>query len=159
MTTNGLDQSLANISQLAAMFGMGRSTIRSNIERSCISPSGSHKGNNLFKIADVAQVIYGAAQFLEGEEGINPNKLTPSEHKDYWTAQHKEVDYKVLIREYLSKDEVRRDYKELQDSLKEKVQSFPDVLERDQGVAPIEVERMITLCDKLLVALHETWND
>jgi len=159
MSYDGKDQSLANISQLASMFGMGRTTIRTNIEKSCLKASGSYKGNNLFKISEVAKTIYGAAQFLGDGEGIDPSALTPSELKDYWTAQHKEVDYKVHIREYLSKDEVRRDYKQLQDSLKEKVQSFPDILERDQGATADEVERMVTLCDKLLVALHETWND
>lgn len=159
MSGEGKDPSVANISQLAAMFGMGRATVRSSIEKYCLRPAKVIKGTNHYKIAEVAQTLYGATSIKGKEGGIDPDLLGPSELKDYWMAQQKEMDFKIKIREYLSAHEVRKDYKQLQDSLKEKIQSFPDILERDEGVQPEDIERIITLCDRLMKSLHTVWDD
>lgn len=158
MRYEGRDPSLANISELAAMFGKGRSTVRASIEKSCIKVGGKEKGNNLFKIAEVAQVLYGSASYDEAGE-IDPATLKPSERKDYWIAQQKEMDFKIQIREYVPAQDVRRDYKQLQDSLKQKIQSYPDILERDEGATPKEIERIILLCDRLQRSLSDAWNE
>ena len=141
------------------MFGVGRQRIRNNIEKACVKICGEFKGNNQFKIAEVAKVMYGTNTYIEGEGEVDPRSLSPSERKDYWIAEHKEVEHKVNIREYVAASEVRADMKQLQDNLKEKIQSFPDILERDDGLSALEIERMIGLCDKLQVTLHEAWND
>lgn len=158
MSYEGRDPSLANISELAAMFGKGRGTIRSAIEKSCIQKAGADRGNNLFKIAEVAAVLYGAANYDESG-AIDPATLRPTERKDYWIAQQKELEFKVKIRDYVLAQDVRKDYKQLQDSLKQKIQSFPDILERDEGATPLEIERIIGLCDRLQLSLSDAWND
>jgi len=157
MSYDGQDPTTANISELAAMFGVGRQRVRNSIEKGCVKITGEYKGNNQFRIADVAKIMFGSSTYLEGE--VDPRTLSPSERKDYWIAEQKEVDHKVSIRTYISAEEVRSDYKQLQDNLKEKIQSFPDILERDDGLGAQEIERMISLCDRLQITLYEAWNE
>jgi len=158
MSYDGTDPTVANISKLATMFGVGRMKVRSGIEKACIKSVGNINGNNLFKIAKVAEVIFGAASYMEGGD-IDPATLKPSEQKDWWAARKTEIEVKVKVGEYTLASDVLKDNKRLQDSLKEKIQSFPDILERDKGITPDEVESMISLCDNLTILLRASWEE
>lgn len=158
MSPNGRDPSLANISELAVMFGKGRQTIRTKIQKSCIAPASKEGQTKLYRISEVAQALY-AINAEVSDEDLDPESLRPSEQKDYWIAKHKELDFKARVKEYVLAEDVRKDYKLLQDNLKQQIQSFPDRLERDHGLKNEEVERMIGLCDQLQTSLMDIWND
>lgn len=152
-----IDPSQANISRLATYFQMDRGTIRKKIEASGIAPVKTFGQTRYYSIADAARACFGGDGFMEGGPEGDIENYRPSEQKDYWIAKQKELEYKRSIGEFLHQDDVRDTFRELAETLNDKIQSQPDILERDEALTPKEVDRMVQLCDKLSKALYEVF--
>lgn len=146
---------LANISQIAAMFKRGRSTVREIVAVSGIKPVKKIKKANYFDISEVAVLLFGKKSAMQEELPVE--KMRPADRKHYYDAESKKLDLMIRAREVVPISDVRKTFKELQDSLKEKIQSYPDIVERDEGAPALEIERLEKLCDKLQEVLHEAW--
>lgn len=147
-----LEEGLANVSELAKLLGFDRRTIKSRIDESALKPIDKVGKSNLYRVSEVAQAIYGG---IKNSSSLDPEEMSPSERRDYWHARQKELDYCVAIKKYISAEDVRKDYAQLIDSISEKIQSYPDVCERDFSATTDEVERLLFLCDQLQLILHE----
>lgn len=158
MKYDGQEPHIANISQLAAMFKRGRSTIREQVSKAGIKPVKTVKKTNFFDISEVAVLLFGN-ESTGGTTAEDIDRMKPADRKYFYDAENKKLDLMIRARELVPTSEVRKTFKELQSSMKEKIQSYPDVLERDEGISPSEVERMIRLCDGLQVVLHEAWDE
>ena len=150
-----IDPTQANLSRLALYFGVGRDTIRKKIELSGVQPSASYGNTRYYKISDAARACFGSDETASCAS--DPADMKPSEQRDYWMAKQKELEYKQSISEFLHQNDVRDTFRELAETLSDKIQSYPDILERDEGLAPKDVDRMVKLCDKLSVAMHEVF--
>jgi Protein of unknown function (DUF1441) len=152
-----IDPSQANISRLALMFQLGRDTVRRKVELGGCIPTATVGQTRYYSISDAARACFGAEPSQESEI-TDPSLLKPSEQKDYWMAKQKELEYNREIGRFLHQDEVRSTFRELAEALNDKIQSYPDILERDEGLSPKQVDAMVRLCDKLSTAMHEVFS-
>jgi len=152
-----IDPTQANLSRLAIYFQLGRDTIRKKLELACIIPTTTIGQAKYYSIADAATAVFGATDIYSAAS--DPDELKPSDQKDYWMAKQRELEYKQSIGTFLHQDDVRASFRALAESLSEKIQSFPDVLERDEGLEPRDVDRMIKLCDRLSITLHDAFSE
>lgn len=153
---NRIDPAEANISRLATYFQMGRDTVRRKIERAGIKASSTIGQTRYYMIADAAKACFGVDQSKD-EDLVDPKLLRPSEQKDYWMAKQRELEYNREIGVFVHQDDVRATFRELAESINNKIQSYPDILERDEGLAPKEVDAMVKLCDMLSQVMHEAF--
>lgn len=152
-----VDPSLANITRLAVYFELGRDTIRKRLEAAGVSPAQEIGQTRYFKISEAAQACFGeVGRFNPGADAEN---LTPSEEKDYWMARLKEVEFKRTISEYVEATEVRKEFKALYETIDQVIQSYPDILERDEGLPPKEVDSMVRLCDQLSKTIYDACSE
>lgn len=154
-----MDYSRANITNLAKMFGLNRTTVRSKIEKTAIQPVNQVRGVPVYLVSEVAQLIYGMSAGNRDDEILDPDTLEPSQQRDYWHAKQKKQDYLASIKAYLHQDDVRREIADLASRIKETIQSYPDRAEAESGASPKEVERLIVLCDGLQFQIYSEFLD
>lgn len=139
------------------MFQLGRDTVRKKVELGGVVPSTTVGQTRYYKIGDAAKACFGADPSHDGPI-TDPSELKPSEQKDYWMAKQKELEYNREIGVFLHQDDVRATFRELAEALNDKIQSYPDILERDEGLSPKQVDAMVRLCDKLSIAMNEVFS-
>jgi len=73
--------------------------------------------------------------------------------KEAWAAKTVELDYRIKLNEYVSRDEVRQTCATAFASIVQALRSLPDALERREGIDPALAERIGVAIDDALAEL------
>lgn len=150
-----------SISWFADEFGCSREKIRRDIKNANVQPCGQVRGNNVFRVKDLAEAYFGGGSAESGV--LNPDHLeTPLEHQQYWTAQKAKVaterDTDRMMQErglLLEWDDVHANISILLKTLREGVMLIPDLIEAEAGLSgkqrasvDVQVDRLLTNLSK-----------
>jgi hypothetical protein len=146
-----------SISWFADEFGCSREKIRRVIKSADVQPSGKVKGNNVFRVKDLAEAFFGGGSADDGI--LDPSALeTPLELQQYWMAQkakvatERDTDKRNHERGLLLEwDDVHANVSILLKNLREGVMLIPDVVESEAGLSlkqrkavDIQIDRLLT---------------
>lgn len=129
-------------------------TIARRIKVANIQPVGKNARENRYRLADLLQCAY----LLDDEGNLNPAGLDPFKRKAHFQAATEEVRYRAECGEFIAKLEVESDYATVFKAAARLRENLPDVLERDCGLTPAQIEIVQQLVDKMFEEFHRVLN-
>lgn len=142
-----------SISRLAAEFGMARETVSKRLRLAGVQPDGKRDGYPVYRLRDVAPALVDAgAVGADGE--VDPDRMPPAERRAWFQSERERMDMEVRARALIPAQEHERDVARILGKLCQFCDTLPDVLERDESLAPHQVDRVQKLVDALREDLY-----
>lgn len=151
MAVAGINEAnLFSISRLADLFGHTRETISKKIKDSGAKPAAKRNGYPVFNIREIATFTGGErAEETGAFEEINPNKLAPKDRDAYYSSENRRLAFEKSQKQLLDKDETAQALAETLKKVALTFDTFADVLERDVGLSPEQIEKVNDICDNI----------
>lgn len=131
-----------NISQLAGITGVHRTTLAARLKGVPLAP-GSNKQKKLYYLKDIL------CEFLNNSEPVDVEKMKPSERQAHYNAELLKVKLEREQGELIPVDEVVANYAAIVKAVVMELETLPDVLERDCALPPEAVARVQEVIDDL----------
>lgn len=118
--------------------GQDRETVTHRIRESGIEPSGKRGGYPVYRLRDLLKAAYTTAE----DGGLDPDKLRPFERHAHYKAEKEKLAVEQERGELIPRIEVEQEQARIAKIVAHGLETLPDVLERDCGLAPDVVARM-----------------
>lgn len=139
-----------SISRLAELFGHTRETVAKKLKEGGAAPSDKRAGYAVYRIKDVALFTGGMVAVEQTPfESCDPDKLPPKERDAWYSSENRRIAFEKSQKLLLDKNETA---KEIAETLKKVALTFDtlaDVLERDVGLTPEQVEKVNSIADNI----------
>lgn len=136
------------VRQLAEETGRSRDLITKRLRDAGVEPGSDEK----FRLKDALTVVY---LFAADAGAIDPDKLEPHVRLAHFKAEAEKLDLAVRAKEFIPVAEVRDELAHVFKLLAQILETVPDILERDCGLAPREIEAVEKHVDKLRTELAD----
>tara|TARA_R110002072_G_scaffold298960_1_gene473701 strand:+ start:14983 stop:15504 length:522 start_codon:yes stop_codon:yes gene_type:complete len=158
----GPPHSGVSISWFADEVGCSRAKLRRDIQNANVQPCGQVRGNNVFRVKDLAEAYFGGGSVESGV--LDPDSLeTPLELQQFWTAQKAKIatarDTDKMNQErglLLEWDDVQASVSVLLKTLREGIMLIPDAIEAEAGLSIKQRESVDIQIDRLLTNLSHS---
>lgn len=153
------ERSRYSISKLADMFAADRRTISLLMES--VQPAGTEKGHAVYAMRDAAIPI---VEWIKGQrvatktiadEKIDPDKLAPRDYRDYWQGEEARLRAQARAQGLIPQEEVEQEMRALIEPTIRFLETLPDILERDAGLSPEQIEQVQRVVDTQRALLAE----
>ena len=125
-----------NINQIAELVGMHRQTVSQRVAG--LTPAiGSNSKLKLYALSDLIKI--GLAEKMTGDV----DSLSPVERRAFWQAENEKRDTGELVPAF----EVAQEMSFLAKAVVQSLDTLPDILERDCGLTPSQLTRVIQVID------------
>lgn len=129
-----------NINQIAELVGMHRQTISQRVAG--LTPAiGSNSKLKLYAISDLIKI--GLAEKMTADV----DSLSPVERRAFWQAENERLKYERDTGELVPAFEVAQEMSFLAKAVVQSLDTLPDILERDCGLTPSQLTRVIQVID------------
>ena len=147
-------------SRIAKEFGIDRRTVDKLLDG--IEPSGqSPQGHDQWRVRDFAGPV---SRYVDGksnpggvgEDGeFDPSRLMPAERRHWYESEVKRLKVETEKGHLIPAEDHEAALVDSYKSLKTTLITLPDVLERDVGLSPSQIERAENIVDVTLSELHQ----
>lgn len=145
-----------SIARLADEFGIDRRTATKRIRDAGVAPLGKRSGHDVYRVPDVAAALLGVALPGAPEGGVvDPRDLPPMERRAFYQSENERLAVEQKVGTLVPAAEVEADYADLIKTVVQFLDTLPDVLERDCGLAPEQVIRVQDSCDRVRMAMFK----
>lgn len=144
----------ASLRRLAAEFGLARDTVARRVRDAGLRPSGERKGYPVYRIRDVAPLLVDRAIY-DQDGNVDPDKLSPEKRRAWFQSENERIDLEVRAGSLIPALEHERDMARLVGIVVQVFETLPDILERDEGLEPHQVDRVQQTLDKVRERLYE----
>lgn len=135
-----------SISGLSLEFGMTRETIAKRLGEARIAPSGKRNGYAVYRLRDVVKALTGQ-NTEDGKQ--DPEKLKPFERQAHYKAELDRLKLEQELRELIPRIEVEQEQARAFRIVSLMLDTLPDVLERDCGLAAAHINRVERAVDEV----------
>lgn len=138
-----------NINQIAELVGMHRQTVSQRVAG--LTPAiGSNSKLKLYALSDLIKI--GLAEKMTADV----DSLSPVERRAFWQAENERLKYERDTGELVPSFEVAQEMGFLAKAVVQSLDTLPDILERDCGLTPSQLTRVIQVIDdvKSQMSLH-----
>lgn len=144
-----------SIRQLAEECGFDRDTIAKRIRNAGLVLAGKRGGHAVYRLREVLPVL-----FQKGEDGKDdPQKLDPFRRKAHYQAEREALELSTSRRELIPRIEVEEEQARVAKIIVQALETLPDILERDCGLAGTQLEKVETTIDKVRDEMYEAMVD
>lgn len=148
--TNVIEYSVAG-SRMARMLNLTERRLQQLAKEGLIPKSG--RGQYPLDSTVTAYCKY--LQETEGAEGdIDPEKLTPFKRKAHYQAETAKLQLMQERRELIPRIECELEMGRVAKIVTQALESMPDILERDSGLAPAQSQKVQTIIDRVRDEIH-----
>lgn len=135
----------------SAALGVSRDVLRRVLSEGGIQPSGKSRGHPIYALADVVEA------WVTSQTGgaPDPDSLRPMERKLYYQAEHEKLRLQVERGELVPYIEVEQGHGAIFAITTQMADTLPDVLERDVGLAPLQLARVEKHLDEWREQLYQ----
>lgn len=141
-----------SVSRLADCFGVDRHTLAKRIKAARLRPSGKHRGNPVYEIAEVAELIHGALD--DPDEPLDLDR-DPKARKDWFQSENERLKFEKEQRELIPVGEVEETVATAFAVVAHLLRAIPDNLERKRGLSGEHVEAV----EKEIIEIQHTMAD
>ena len=135
-----------SISRIAEAFGMDRRTVKSRIDAAGVMPAGTRKGNAVYALADIGPALFGDTQ-QQAFGVMSIEDMLPKDRKDWFQSENERLKYEKEIRQLIPSHEFAREISKLARGVVNTLDMLPDLLERDVGLTPDAINRVVEALD------------
>lgn len=144
-----------SIRQLAEECGFDRDTIAKRIRNAGLVPAGKRGGHAVYRLREVLPVLYKM-----GEDGkTDPEKLDPFHRKAHYQAEREALELSTSRRDVIPRIEVEEEQARIAKIIVQALETLPDILERDCGLAGTALAKVETTIDKVRDEMYEAMID
>lgn len=140
----------ATVTQLAEETGVSRDTISKRLREGKVKPAGKRGNYPIYRLRDALPVI-----FQLDEIEVDPERLDPFKRHAFYKAERERRQLEVDAGHLIPAGEVETERARVFKVLTQGLETLPDVLERDLGLAPVVVAKVEALCDRHREALYQ----
>jgi hypothetical protein len=141
-----------SVTTLAAEFGVTRETAARRIADAGVKPSGKRAGYPVYRLKDV----WGAVLGQTSEDGTqDPDKLDPFKRQAHYKAEHLKLQVESEQRELIPRIEVEQEQARILRVVALFLDTLPDILERDCGLAAAMIVAVEKRLDQMREELHK----
>lgn len=138
-----------SISQVSLETGFTRETVSKRLTESGVQASGKRRGYPVYRMRDILPALY---QSLDGE--TDPDKLKPFERRAFYQGELDKLKLQAERGELVPSFEVERQMARLFKLLTQRLDTLPDLLERDVGATPMQLVRIEQEVDKIRESMY-----
>lgn len=137
-----------SISRLAELFGHTRETVSKKIREGGLQPVAKRSGHPVYRLRDVA-VLTGGIPSPDATpfESCDPNKLPPKERDAWYSSENRRIQFEISQKQLIKADEAGAKIAETFKKVALAVDTLADVLERDVGLTPEQIQRINSITD------------
>ena len=143
-----------SISRLATEFGMARETVAKRLRSAGIQADGKKDGYPVYRLRDAAPALIEAAPTDEAGD-VDPDKLPPEKRRAWFQSERERMELEAKAGKLIPALEHERDMARLVGMVVQAFETLPDVLERDEGLQPHQVERVQQVLDEVRGKLYD----
>lgn len=143
-----------SISRLAGEFGMARETVSKRLREAGVQPDGKKDGYPVYRLRAAAPALIDAAG-TDADGEIDPDKLPPEKRRAWFQSERDRMELEAKAGKLIPALEHERDMARLVSIVVQVFETLPDVLERDEGLEPHQVERVQRALDQARERLYE----
>lgn len=122
--------------------GVHRDTIGKRIDDAGLKPSGDRGGHPVYRLKDLLTAVNGG---VDGHQ--DPDELEPFKRKAYYQAEREKLQLQTERGELIPRIETEREQARIITVLVQAMDTLPDILERDCGATPSQLEKIEKICD------------
>jgi len=141
-----------SISTLAAEFGVTRETAAKRIADAGIEPSGKRGGHPVYRLKDAWSAVLGQ---IADDGTPDPDKLDPFKRQAHYKAEHLKLQLEAEQRELVPRIEVEQEQARILRVIALVLDTLPDVLERDCGLAASMIIAVEKRLDQAREEMHK----
>lgn len=139
------DAFLFSINKLSEALGVSRDTIRQRLAR--VQAVKERNGFPVYHLRDCVKLITDPLS-------DNPDELPPRMRKDWYDGEMRRLELNKRKGQLLEVDEMRLTWAETIKSMMLSLETLVDVIERDVGLSPQQIERIQDIIDGQREALY-----
>ncbi|WP_329502701.1 DUF1441 family protein [Klebsiella aerogenes] len=128
-----------SITELAEILGRDRKTVAAMARPLTPTPDSSKTRKNY--------TVRTLLRALDNPQDLDVNQMTPAERRAHWQAENERLKYEKTRRFLIPAEECAREYRILAKGTVILLETLPDILERDCGLKPDAVTRMVGVID------------
>lgn len=136
-----------SISQLAVETGQTRETVSRRLSASGVKATEKRKGYPVYRLRDALRVVLTAPD-------QDPEKLDPHRRKAHFQAEQAGIRLAAERGELVKRTDVAETFTAAFKSVQLVLETLPDILERDAGLAPEQVTCVERALDELRERLY-----
>lgn len=145
-----------SVSQLAAEFGVTRETAARRIADAGVESSGKRGGYPVYRLKDVWSAVLGQ---VSADGVADPDKLDPFKRQAHYKAEHLKLQVETEQRELIPRIEVEQEQARILRVVALFLDTLPDVLERDCGLAAAMIVAVEKRLDRLREEMHKALSE
>jgi hypothetical protein len=144
-----------SLRQIAEETQLDRDTVQRRIAAANVIPSGKRGGHPVYRLRDVLKAV-----MLKDEEGrTDPDKLEPYQRQAHYKAELDRLKLDQETRELIPRIEVEQEQARILRVMAQTLDTLPDLVERDCGATPAQVQRIERAVDECREALFTDLSD
>lgn len=141
-----------SVSKIGQAFGLDRRTVAKRLQESGVPPAGSKRGNPTYALADIGPALFGEKKPIAG--GLDFDQF-PHERKAWFQSETERLKVETQLKQLVPAHEFAREMSMLAKTVAAGLDSLPDALERDAGLAPEAIERVQHVIDALREEMYQ----
>lgn len=141
-----------SVSRIAEAFRMDRRTVTKRLQESGVAPAAMKRGNPVYALSDIGSALFGESGRVAG--GVNLDDF-PDARKAWYQSENERLKFEKEIRQLIPADEFARELSVLAKTTAAALDSIPDMLERDAGLAPEAIGRVQMTIDALREQIYQ----
>lgn len=133
---------------------MARETVAKRLRSAGIQADGKKDGYPVYRLRDAAPALIEAAPTDEAGD-VDPDKLPPEKRRAWFQSERERMELEAKAGKLIPALEHERDMARLVGMVVQAFETLPDVLERDEGLQPHQVERVQQVLDGVRGKLYD----
>ena len=147
-------RTLKSVSWLADLVGMDYRTVKKRLAG--VEPDGKVRGAPGYIPKNALPHVFAAnVPAADDDEEFDFEKLPAKERLDWVKSEHELMKLKERAGELIPVEDVREEFSDMVKMMVTYLETLPDILERDAGLTPQQVEHVVKSSDKLRQQMYE----
>ena len=139
-----------SVNRLSRMTGFDRRTVSRRLEH--VQPTGIRAGHPVYSLRDAGPALYAV-----GYAGDDPEQMGPKDRLDWYRGESEKRKLQKTDGELVEASVYERHMADLLKVSVSWAETFTDVMEREAGLTPEQLERVQTAVDRQRDRLHKSW--
>ena len=122
-----------SVNKLASALNVDRRTISKRIAEAGIDPCGARQGHPVYLLSDVARVVFNPSLGAAGPEDLDK---FPEQRKAWYQSENERIKFETSVGQLIHQSVFVRETSLVIKNMVNSLDSLPDQMERDFGLAP-----------------------